>query len=205
MAAGGSPTLQRVGPSWSPDGRYDCRVGYDAASGSGELIEVDAATGIERAVRRDRQRAGVRAHEIAYLPGDRLVASQMSVDGTQQWWLYPRTGSAVQLTPDLNDVRGVQLTADRTAGVATRTTVRMAITVGTVAGGTFVEAVAPSTAQPSFAQLDARGHLFYTARVPGGIATFRSDGAGGAGTLVATADRVVRCRRPTARSSSAAD
>jgi hypothetical protein len=62
----------------------------------------------------------------------------------------------------------------------------MAITAGTVASGTFVEAVAPSTAQPSFAQLDTRGDLFYTARLPVGVATFRSGGARGAGTLVAT-------------------
>jgi hypothetical protein len=51
---------------------------------------------------------------------------------------------------------------------------------------TFVEAVAPSASRPVFAQLDTAGRLFYAARVPGDIATFRSDGVGGAGTAIAT-------------------
>ena len=198
-------------PSWSPDGGWIAVSGVSASSGSGELIEVNAATGIERATRPITGAVVAMAHEIAYLPGDRLIASRLSVDGAQQWWLYPRTGSEVQLTPDLSDVRGVQLTADRTAGVATRTTVRMAITVGTVAGASFVEAVAPSTAQPSFAQLDATGDLFYTARVPGGIATsqrwgawHRNRGGNGGRVLGAVARRRVgrgpqTKRRPRAR------
>ena len=78
-------------PSWSPDGRWIAVVGVSAATGSGDLIEVDAATGIERAVRPIAGPGFAIAHEVAYLPGDRLVASRLSVDGTQQWWLYPRT------------------------------------------------------------------------------------------------------------------
>jgi hypothetical protein len=160
-------------PSWSPDGQTIAVSGVDQPSATSELIEVDAETGRERAVRRVDGGAGVQ--EVAWLAGDRLIASQMFDPSTQQWWLHTRIGPAVQLTPDLSLVRGVQLTADRTVGVATRTIVRASVVVGTLTDRTFVEAVASSTAQPMAAQLDASGRLFYTARVRGGVATFLHD------------------------------
>ncbi len=171
-------------PSWSPDGRYIAVSAVNTGVPESELIAVDVATG-EPTYRRIEQPARAFAHEVAALSGDRLIGSHMTADGSEQWWLHPRTGPAVQLTPDLNDLRGVQLTGDRTAAVATRTVVRSSITVGAVTDRTFVEAVAPSTARPGFAQFDASGRLYYMARVPGSLATFRSDGAGGAGSLVA--------------------
>jgi hypothetical protein len=171
-------------PSWSADGQTIAVSGIDQASGSAELLEVDASTGAERATRRLDGSAGF-VNELAWLPGDRLVASHMLGLGKLHWRLHPRTGPHVQLTPDLIELRGVQFTADRMAGVATRTIGRGAITVGTIAYRVFVEAVPPSTTQPMLAQLDAAGQLFYVARIPGTVATFRSDGAGGAAALVA--------------------
>ena len=168
-------------PSWSPDGRRIAVSSVNTGAAVGELIELDAATGAEHAVRQ----ISTIAQEVAILPGDRLISSQMNADGAQQWWLHSQGGADVRLTPDLTNVRGVQLTADRTAAVATRTIVRAAITVGSIVGRTFAEAVAPSTAYPVDAQLDGGGRLFYTARVPGNFATFRSDQARGAGALVA--------------------
>jgi hypothetical protein len=147
---------------------------------------VDVATGTERSVRPIEASVPGFAHEVAYVDNARLIASRVTADETQQWWVHPPTGTPVQLTPDLTDVRGVQLTGDRSAGVATRTIVRAMVTVGAVAERTFVEAVAPSASRPFFAQLDSRGRLFYAARVPGEIATFRSDGVGGAGIAIAT-------------------
>jgi serine/threonine protein kinase/Tol biopolymer transport system component len=173
-------------PAWSPDGRTIALSGINQQSVSAELIEVDAATGAERAVRAIEASVPVFSHEFAYVSNARLIASRVTADGTQQWWVHPHTDPPVQLTPDLVDVRGVQLTGDRSAGVATRTIVRATVAVGTLAERTFVEAVAPSPTRPFFAQLDAAGRLFYAARVPGDIATFRSDGVGGAGTAIAT-------------------
>jgi eukaryotic-like serine/threonine-protein kinase len=175
-------------PSWSPDGRWIALAGINAsperASDSGELIEVDATSGAERAVRRVE---GV-VMELAYLDNDRLAVSFLNHVSLEpgQWLLYPRTGPPVPLTRDLNHIQDVQLTADRTSGVATRTTVRRSISVGTIATGIFTEVVPETGAQPWFAALDARGNLFYTARQPGGWATFRSEGASGAGTVVVT-------------------
>ena len=111
-----------------------------------------------------------------------------SSSASTQWWLYRRSGDPVQLTRDLNDISDVQLTADRTAGVATRTTVRSSIATGAIAGGSFgsfVNAVPESSAVPSGAQLDGLGNLYYSARVPGSWAAFRSEGAKSAGVILA--------------------
>jgi hypothetical protein len=56
--------------------------------------------------------------------------------------------------------------------------------MGEIAGGAFTEVAAESSALASFATVDTSGNLFYTARVPGGWATFRHDPPGGS-TLVA--------------------
>jgi hypothetical protein len=89
------------------------------------------------------------------------------------------------LTRSLNGFQGVELTADRTSGVATQTTIRRSIELGTVGGGTFSEVVSESGGPWAFAALDARGHLFYTGRVPGGAATFRTEATNGSSAPVA--------------------
>ena len=74
-------------PSWSRDGRSIAVGGLNQQTREGELIEVDAATGTERAVRPLQGVAG----EVAYLPGDEVVASEMNIrDAVRQWWLYGR-------------------------------------------------------------------------------------------------------------------
>ena len=173
-------------PSWSADGRWIALAGLNNSPerlrDNGELIEVDAASGAERAVRRVD---GV-VSELAYLDNDRLAVSFINPVSQEpgQWRLYPRTGAPVPLTRDLNNIQDVQLTADRTSGVATRTTTRLSISIGTIATGVFSEVVGESGLRPAAAALDSRGNLLYTARVPGGRAVFRSDGAVGAGTMV---------------------
>jgi hypothetical protein len=173
-------------PSWSADARWIALAGLNTSPerprDNGELIEVDAASGAERAVRR----VDGSVSELAYLDNDRLVVSFVNPVSQEpgQWRLYPRTGPPVPLTRDLNTIQDVQLTADRTSGVATRTTTRRSISAGTIATGVFTEAVAESGLQPAFAALDSRGNLLYTARMPVGRATFRSDGAAGAGTML---------------------
>src|SRR5262245_21441032 len=62
------------------------------------------------------------------------------------------------------------------------------IELGAVDGGTFSEVVAEGGGggmPGDFAALDARGHLFYTGRVPGGAATFRTEAAKGGSAPVA--------------------
>jgi hypothetical protein len=173
-------------PSWSTDGRWVAAVGINTSPGRvlnpGEIIEVDTESGAERSLRI------VDGHisELAYLDAENLMGSfiDSALTRPEQWQLFSRTGPAVTLTRSLNDVQGIQLTADRNAGVAIQRTSRSSIAVGVI-GGPYVEVVAESGAQPASATLDVRGHLFYTARVPSGWATFRTDGTAGSAALVA--------------------
>ena len=139
-------------PAWSPEGRTIAVVRLDRQSERIELIEVDAATGAERSVRQLQDFGG----EVAYLSADAIVASEhptKTPSGLRLWRLYQGTNAGVQLTPDLTDVYGIQLTATRAAGVATKTTTRNAISVGPITGGTLSEAVPASAAEPAFAEL----------------------------------------------------
>jgi hypothetical protein len=168
-------------PTWSADGRWIAVAGInvspDRGINPGEIVEIDAESGAERALRI------VEGHisELAYLDDDNLIGSSFRSDLTQpqQWYLYPRTGPRVALTRGLNDIQGIQLTADRTAGVAIQRTARSSIAVGPVSGPQFEEVVPESGTQPAAAALDASGRVFYTARVPSGWVTFRSGGANG--------------------------
>lgn len=58
--------------------------------------------------------------------------------------------------------------------------------------------MAETGAQPSRARLDAHGNLFYTARVPGGWAAFRREGASRGGEVVA-ADLLMTMPSPDGR------
>ena len=172
-------------PAWSPDGRTIALGGLDRKSERVELIEVDVESGAERHVRTPVDFVA----EAAYVSDDTIVAGEHPVTTNSDfrtWRVYRGASPGVQLTPDLNDLHGIQLTADRAAGVATRTTTRKTIVVGPIAGATLGEAVPASIAGPESAQLDAAGNLFYSARVPGSVAIFRSEGAHGAGKLVAS-------------------
>jgi Tol biopolymer transport system component len=185
FSLGNGPASQ---PSWSADGRTIAVAGINvsperARDGDvGELIEFDEERGAELALRRIEGMIW----GVGYLEsGDLVVSADRATNTMQwQWWLYPRSGSVAALTRSLNGFQGVQLTDDRTSGVATQTTMRSSIELGAIAGGPFSEAVAESGAQSAFAALDARGQLFYTARVPSGWATFRSDATAGGSTLV---------------------
>jgi eukaryotic-like serine/threonine-protein kinase len=173
-------------PSWSTDGRFIALAGLNLSPerfrDPSELIEIDAGSGAERVLRRIEGWIS----EVAYLDTDSLVVSVANLEKEPfQWRLYPRNGSAAALTRGLNDIQGIQLTANRTAGVATQTIARSSIVVGPAAGGTFSEVVAESGAQPWSAVFDSRGNLVYTARAPSGWAAFRSDGARGGGAMMA--------------------
>jgi Tol biopolymer transport system component len=82
------------------------------------------------------------------------------------------------------------------AGVAVQTIGRGSIAVGPLSGLPS-DVIAESGAQPFSAQMNARGDLFYSATVPNGVATFRSDGKGG-GVLVGT-DLVMAVPSPDAK------
>ncbi len=181
-----SVTFGRRGfrPSWSPDGRWIAVIGINTADpGNAQLVEIEASSGSERVVRHFEG-----ASEVAYLDDDRWVASTFSAgtDQALQWRLFPREGPALALTRDLSYLRGVHLTTARSAGIATRTTVRSSITVTSIADGNVAQVVEESSAEPAAAALDGAGNVFYTAKVSEGLATFRHAGAGAAGTMVAT-------------------
>jgi Tol biopolymer transport system component len=175
-------------PAWSADGRTIAVAGINVSServrDPGDLVEVDADSGSERGSRRIQ---GL-VWGVAYLPsGDLVVSSDDQANPMLwQWSLHRRRGSPAALTRSLNGFQGVQLTLDRASGVATQTTRQSAIEVVEIAGGTSRQVIAESGEQPGFATTDSRGHLYYTARVPAGWATFRHEP--GVGSRLVAAD-----------------
>jgi Tol biopolymer transport system component len=184
FSMGNGPASQ---PSWSADGRSIAVAGIDVSPDrvrdAGELMTIDAESGAYLSLRRIE---GL-VWGIAHLATGDLVVSADTASNPMlwQWWLYPRSGSVAALTRSLNGFQGVQLTADRTSGVATQTTLRRSIDLGPVDGGAFREVVAESVGPAGFAAVDGRGHLFYTARVPSGAATFRRDASSGGSAPIA--------------------
>jgi hypothetical protein len=72
-------------------------------------------------------------------------------------------------------VVGVQMTADRTSGVAIRESRRSSVWVTSLGTGRVGEVVEETTAFPCDAAIDAAGRVFFAMRVPGGFAAFRKD------------------------------
>jgi Tol biopolymer transport system component len=175
-------------PAWSADGRTIAAAGINVSServrNPGDVVEVDADSGAERASRRIEGMVW----GLAYLPsGDLIVSSDDPANPMLwQWSLHRRRGSPAALTRSLNGFQGVQLTLDRASGVATQTTRQSAIEVVEIAGGASRPVVVESGEQPGFATTDTRGNLYYTARVPAGWATFRHEP--GAGSRLVSAD-----------------
>ena len=174
-------------PSWSPDGRRISAFGLDTSPEGGlralEIVEIDADSGTAH-VARQLDAGGV---ALAYGDQDRWVASvNRSEDGRPTWALIPRQGPVVALTRDLAALKGVQLTAARSTGVAVRTTLRSSIMTGTIATRDFSQVVEESGAAPSAAALAMGGMLFYHATGSGGTATYRHDQTGVPDPVVAT-------------------
>jgi hypothetical protein len=175
-------------PSWSPDGRRITVVGLDTSpnrlNNATELLEIDAQDGTERPVRLDN---GLSVLEAVYLDGDRWVASAVEeTNQASQWRIIPRNGPPMKLTRDLSDLVGVQLTATRSAGVATRVMRRSTVSVLDLATGDIRPVIEDSSAGPSAAAVDAAGNVFYTAMAADGFATYRHGRPGGAASVVAT-------------------
>lgn len=174
-------------PAWSADGRTIVAAGIhtsaERARDPGDVIEFDA----DRAVERGLRRVEGMVWGVAYLEsGDLVISSDDEASPMLwQWWLHRPDGSVAALTRSLNGFQGVQLTADRASGVATQGTVRSSIELGAITGGPFREVVAENGARSMFVAPDARGRVYYTARVLNGWATFRTESDGGS-ALVAT-------------------
>jgi dipeptidyl aminopeptidase/acylaminoacyl peptidase len=169
-------------PAWSPDGRRIAALGLkNSPDGIDQhLVEIDVETGSERVMHRF-----VAASEVAYLDQDRWLASAVQPETmTVPWEVIPRQGSPVAITRDLSLLRGVQLTTDRSTGVALRTTLRSAIAVGAIAGADFAQAIEESGTEPGNAALDGAGNVFYSMRTSDGFAVFRRAREGGASTLI---------------------
>ncbi|MGI8735036.1 MAG: winged helix-turn-helix domain-containing protein [Pyrinomonadaceae bacterium] len=111
-----------VGPSWSPDGEeIACAVRrYDASGYFDSVIGIRIADGSERPLTTRRWSA---VGQIAWLPGSAglVVTARESPSAPFQIWHLPASGSAVRMTNDLNDYRGISFNASTGSMLAVQT------------------------------------------------------------------------------------
>jgi len=128
-------------PAWSPDGRAIALFGYAGDGAKPEVVFVDAATGAET-IRQSQ--GGFLPKGIAWLDSSALLLSQPKIDGSrvQLWRMSYPDGAVTRVTNDLSSYIGVDVDANRTSVVTTRSETRVGIWVGDTMGRGS-EAVAP--------------------------------------------------------------
>jgi eukaryotic-like serine/threonine-protein kinase len=124
-------------PAWSPDGRVIALFGFESAAIKTEVVFVDVATGAET-IR--PAKGGFVPQGIAWLGPSSLLLSQPKFNGSrvQLWRMSYPDGQVTPLTNDLSSYRGVDIAADRSSVVTSRSETRVAIWIG--------DATNPSTA-----------------------------------------------------------
>jgi len=150
-------------PSWSADDKTLLVLGM-APTGPGaevveELVVLDAATGTTRQA---VPMPGAAALEAAWVDATHALVNLS--DGAHEPQLSVcdlKTGSMAPMTQNLASFRGVSLTADRRAAVATRFDRRSSIWVGSASGGAAAEAVPESPAVRGSVIVDNQGGLIY--------------------------------------------
>jgi eukaryotic-like serine/threonine-protein kinase len=158
-------------PAWSGDGRILHVLGItrtlERQANPYEIVSLDVATGAERAVM-PIQDGG--AFDLARLDDTTvLVNAQLTATTSQFFFWHSTAGQLKPVLADLASFSGINLTADRTRGVAQRTEARSGIWLGTAAGEQMTQVIEDSTAQPSVASVDNDGVVYYSATQPGGF------------------------------------
>ena len=147
-------------PAWSPDGASIALTGIDTSRPYGRgshIAVVDASSGAERLLPLE----GV-PETLAWLNGDALVVSRSAdpISLRQLWRIAYPAGKLSRLTNDLNDYRGLDLTADRTILATARSERQIGVWAGDGSGHDGAEVV-PPTARPGPAVTWALNRLLW--------------------------------------------
>lgn len=109
-------------PAWSPDGKSIVAVGASVTMGvKNNLIVFNADDGSEKPL---VNRQWEEIQQVAWLPngsGLLMIARKESSDPKQIWFVSYPAGEARKITNDLNDYRGLSLTADSKTLITTQT------------------------------------------------------------------------------------
>ncbi len=158
-------------PAWSADGKKLILVGMSAGDpASTEMVILDTTTGAE--LRTLPIKEGL-ALEAAWIDNTHvLLNSSTSFNSLTGVWVVDITsGKWIPVTREFTQFRWVSLTADRRMGVATRTTKRSGIWLGSASGeeGGFV--VPETFAGPGHPVVDDDGGVVYVAYAGNGAST----------------------------------
>jgi eukaryotic-like serine/threonine-protein kinase len=131
-------------PTWSPDGRTLAVAGYNQLETglSTELLFIDVASGSRRFVSLPKSAP---VWGLAWLDAGALVLNEPADDvlPSQLWQVSYPDGETSHLTNDVNNYRGISLTADHSGVVTMRSEMRTSIWVGDGAAGKGDDAVLP--------------------------------------------------------------
>ena len=155
-------------PAWSSDGTRLYVVGIartpERASNAYEIVTLDVKTGTERVLPLEGS-----AFDLARLGDAAVLVNGQTLQSPPQFFRWnPAASDMKPVLHDLASFYGINLTADRTRGVAQRTDERSGIWLGTAAGDAMTQVVEDSTAQPAIAAVDNDGVVYYGAILPGG-------------------------------------
>lgn len=158
-------------PAWSGDGRILHVVGItrtpERQGNAYEIVSLDVATGAERRVLPIKDGG---AFDLARLDDTKVLVNAQLTESRPQFVLWePEAGELKPILHDLASFHGINLTADRTRGVAQRTDARSGIWLGTAAGEHMTQVVEDSTTEPSVAAVDNDGVVYYAVTLPGGL------------------------------------
>jgi Tol biopolymer transport system component len=167
-------------PSWSADGKTLLVLGMAPTGPGGEVVQelvvLDAATGTTRQA---VPMPGAAALEAAWVDATHALVNLSDGAHEPQVSLCDlKTGSMAPMTQNLASFRGVSLTADRRAAVATRFDRRASIWVGSASGGAAAEVVSESPAVRGNVIVDNQGGLIYEMTTAAGSGVYaRAAGA----------------------------
>ena len=149
----GSPVSR---PAWSPDGRTIAVAAWRIGEVGGEMVLLDAETGVER------RTISTNLAEADWLDAQHVLAG-VSTPPAQQGLssLDIATGQWTQVTHDLAMLQNFSLTADRATALATRTERRLGLWLGDEAGGDLRMLFDLDAAPREIAAVDDSGAVWY--------------------------------------------
>jgi Tol biopolymer transport system component/DNA-binding winged helix-turn-helix (wHTH) protein len=167
-------------PSWSPDGRLIACGIEDRESIPAAVMEVRVEDGQKRLIHADKLWVIRRVAWLGDSSGLIAVGQERNYSPNQLWYISHPAGEVRRITNDLNDYRGVSLTADSSTMATVRT--EQFSSVWVAPSGDFGRA---KQITPGLGNQDRAGGLCWT---PDGQLVFESSEAGIPGIWITAAD-----------------